>query len=124
MSKVVSIHPYFKVHSGKMGTFKELLPKFIQCTAPEDDCLWYDFTSCGDVVHCREAYNGAEGLMTHLGNVETLIGEALSISDLVRLEVHGSKEELGKLKESLSELNPDYYEYQVGIGKSLTKQVS
>lgn len=117
MSNVVSIHPYFKVHEGQLDTFKANLPKFTAITSEEEKCHWYDFTICGDVVHCREAYDGADGLLTHLGNVETLIGEALTISDLVRVEVHGPVAELEKLKVPLADLNPDYYIYETGIGK-------
>jgi quinol monooxygenase YgiN len=117
MSKVVSIHPYFKVHSGKMEEFRKLLDQFIEATAKEDDCLWYDFTMSEDVVHCREAYHGAEGLLAHADNVGALIGEALSISELLRLEIHAAKEEIEKLKEPLAELGPEYYEFQLGIGK-------
>jgi len=43
MSKVVSIHPYFKVHEGKFDAFKALLPKLIAVTRSEEGCLWYDF---------------------------------------------------------------------------------
>ena len=117
MSNLVSIHPYFKTHAGKLAAFKELLPKFTGITATEEKCHWYDFTICGDTVHCREAYDGADGLLTHIGNVEALIGEALTISDLARVEVHGPAAELEKLKGPLAELNPEYYVYETGIGK-------
>ncbi len=117
MSNVVSIHPYFKTHEGKLEAFKALLPKFIAATSSEERCHWYDFTICEDTVHCREGYDGAEGLLTHLGNVEAIIAEALTVSDLVRVEVHGPAEELAKLKEPLADLNPDYYEFHSGIGK-------
>jgi quinol monooxygenase YgiN len=117
MSKVVSIHPYFKCHEGKLDSFKALLPKFIEITAKEEKCHWYDFSICGDTVYCREAYDGAEGLLTHVGNVNALIGEALTFSDLVRVEVHGPAEELAKLKGPLAELNPEYFEFHSGIGK-------
>ena len=117
MSNVVSIHPYFKVHAGQLAAFKALLPKFVERTQMEEKCHWYDFSVCEDLVHCREAYDGAEGLLTHLGNVDALIGEALSISDLARVEVHGPVEELAKLKEPLADLKPDYFEHQLGIGK-------
>ncbi len=117
MSKVVSIHPYFKTHEGKLDAFIELLPKFVETTGTEEQCHWYDFTICGDTVHCREAYDGADGLLTHLGNVEALIGEALKVSDLLRVEVHGPAEELEKLKQPLADLNPDYYVFHSGIGK-------
>jgi len=117
MSNIVSIHPYFKVHEGKLSDFKDLLPRFIGATATEEKCCWYDFTICGDIVHCREAYEGAEGLLAHVANVEALIGEALGISELLRLEVHGAPDELGKLQGPLSELNPDYFEFHSGMVK-------
>ena len=117
MSNVVSIHPYFRCHEGKLDAFKAILPKFTERTGTEAKCHWYDFTVCGDLVHCREAYDGADGLLTHLGNVESLIGEALEISNLERVEVHGPAEELEKLKEPLADLSPDYFEFQTGIGK-------
>ena len=117
MSKVVSIHPYFKTHEGKLDAFKELLPQFIKHTSTEEMCHWYDFTISGDTVHCREAYDGADGLLAHLGNVDSVITQALTVSDLVRVEVHGPAAELAKLKEPLAELNPEYFEFHSGIGK-------
>lgn len=117
MSNVVSIHPYFKCHEGKLDAFKELLPKFVERTATEEKCHWYDFTISGDTVHCREAYDGADGLLAHIGNVESLLGEGMEISELVRVEVHGPAEELEKLKEPLADLNPEYYAFHSGIGK-------
>ncbi len=117
MSNVVSIHPYFKTHAGKLDAFKALLPQFVERTATEGKCHWYDFTIGGDTVHCREAYDGADGLLAHLGNVEGVIAQALTLSDLVRVEVHGPASELAKLKEPLADLNPEYYEFHSGIGK-------
>ena len=117
MSKVVSIHPYFKVHSGKIEEFRKLLDQFVEATANESDCLWYDFTMSGDVVHCREAYNGAKGLMAHAENVGSIIEKALDISDLLRLEIHATKEDIEKLKEPFADLSPEYYEFQLGLGK-------
>ena len=86
MSNVVSIHPYFKIHPGKMDEFLDLCEKFAEVTSTESGCLWYDFTKSGDIIHCREAYNGAEGLLAHAENVNSIIGDALSISDLIRLD--------------------------------------
>jgi len=59
---VVSLYPWFKIHPGKIAEFKALLPRFIEMTAPETGCLFYDFTLSDDVLHCREAYTGAEGV--------------------------------------------------------------
>ena len=57
----VSLHPYFKVHPGKLEEAKSLLPSFIEKTKTEERMLFYGFTLNGDEVFCREAYVGAEG---------------------------------------------------------------
>ena len=117
MSNTVSIHPYFNVHEGKLDAAKALLPKLIEVTSKEENCLWYDFSISDHVIHCREAYIGAEGLLTHIGNVDPLIQAMLEISELVRVEIHGPAEELAKLKEPLAALNPEYFDFLCGIGK-------
>jgi hypothetical protein len=70
-------------------------------------------------VHCREGYEDAEGVLFHLDNVGTLLNEALKISDLTRLEIHGPEEELAKLREPLAELNPEYFVLEYGFRHSL-----
>ena len=117
MSNTVSIHPYFDVHEGKLDDAKAILSKLIDITSQEKDCLWYDFSIHGNVIHCREAYVGAEGLLTHCGNVDPLIQAMLEISEMIRVEIHGPAEELAKLKEPLAGLNPEYFEFLCGIGK-------
>ncbi|MHB1307848.1 MAG: putative quinol monooxygenase [Limisphaerales bacterium] len=114
-AQVVSIHPYFKVHPGQMDTFKALLTEFIARTAGENGNLCYDFTIHDDVVFCREAYVGAEGLLTHLTNVGATVQSALQISDLLRVEVHGAAAELEKLKGPLADLKPTWFVFQCGV---------
>ena len=115
MSNVVSIHPYFRAHEGKIDTFRELCQTFIERTRTEEACLFYGFSFNGDQIFCREAYVGAEGVLAHLANVGDIIEEALKHSDLERLELHGNAEELAKLKEPLAELNPAYFTYECGF---------
>jgi hypothetical protein len=110
----VSIHPYFKVHAGKLDAARALLPRFIAKTTTEPKCLWYEFTSCGDVVFCREGYADAEGTLAHLTNVGDLLGEMLQISDLIRLEIHGPATELDRLKTPLADYKADWFAYEVG----------
>ena len=113
--RVVSIHPYFKVHEGKLQQWKGLCERFIATTQHEPKCLYYGFSFHDDQVHCREAYDGAEGLLTHLQNVDALLKEALTISDVARLEVHGTAEEIAKLRGPLAPLNPTYFVLEFGI---------
>jgi quinol monooxygenase YgiN len=113
--KCCSIVPYFKVHDGQLAAFHALCERFVAKTSDESGCLYYGFSFDGDEVHCREAYADAEGLLAHLENVGALIGEALEISELSRLEVHGPEEELQKLRQPLAELNPQFFVLQYGF---------
>jgi len=106
---LVTIHPYFKVHSGKEAQADEIMEKFVATTRGEAACLFYEFTVLGDEVFCREGYVGAAGVLHHLENVGAVLGEMLTISDLTRLEFHGPAEEIDKLREPLGHLNPAFF---------------
>ena len=116
-SDAVSIHPYFKVHAGKLEAAHALMARFVAKTQPEKNCLFYNFTLDGDTVHCREAYVGAQGVIEHLDNVGALVDEMLTMSDLVRLEFHGPAAELDKLRERCAPLNPAWFVSQCGISR-------
>jgi quinol monooxygenase YgiN len=113
--RIVSIHPYFKVFDGKLDAFRELCEQFIAATAKESSCLYYGFSFHGDEVHCREAYDGAEGLLKHLANVKSQLEASAKIAQITRLEIHGVSEELAKLQEPLKGLNPTYFTLEYGI---------
>jgi quinol monooxygenase YgiN len=63
LSNFVSLHPYFKVHSGKLETVKAGFPRFVEKTATEKKNLFYEFTVNGDEVFCREDYTDAESVL-------------------------------------------------------------
>ena len=113
--RCVSIHPYFKVADGKLDAFKQLCDQFMAATAKEPGCLYYGFSFNGDEIHCREAYDDAEGLLAHLDNVGAILGEALQIADVARLEIHGIEEELAKLRGPMAALNPAFFTLEYGI---------
>jgi len=110
--------PYFKVSRGKLGAFKELCEQFVAKTHEEIKYLYYGFSFDGDEAHCRQGYEDAEGLLTHLDNVDLLIGEALKISELTRLEVHGPEDELAKLREPLAKLKPQFFTLECGFRRN------
>ena len=112
VSRFVSLHPYFKVHPGKLDTFKAALPAFVEKTRAEEKNLFYEFTINSDEVFCREGYKDAEGLLAHLENVGAMLAEALKIADLIRIELHGPAAELDKLKVPLLHLSPACFELQ------------
>ena len=108
-SNFVSLHPYFKVHPGKLEAVKAGFPRFVEKTAIERKNLFYGFTVNGDEILCREGYIDADGVLAHLDNVGVLLAEMLKIADLTRVEVHGPAEELEKLKGPLAHLNPAWF---------------
>jgi quinol monooxygenase YgiN len=105
----VSLHPYFRVHPGRIDKIKAILPQFVEKTTAEKAVLFYEFSMNGDELFCREAYRNAEGLLAHLDNVGALLAEAMKIADLTRIEVHGPITELEKLKKPLAHLKPVWF---------------
>jgi quinol monooxygenase YgiN len=110
LSRFVSLHPYFKVPSDKMPFLKAILPEFAAKTRKEMGNLFYEFTINGDEVFCREGYVNADALLAHLENVGPMLAQALTMADLIRIEVHGPAAELAKLKEPLAHLKPSWFE--------------
>lgn len=113
--KCCTIVPYFKVQSGKLEAFKALCEQFVEKTNEEPKCLYYGFSFDEDQVHCREGYEDAEGALAHLENVGSLLKEALKIADITRLEIHGPKEELAKLREPVAALKPQFFTLEYGF---------
>jgi hypothetical protein len=109
LSNFVSLHPYFKVHPGKLEAVRAGFPRFVEKTATEEKVLFYEFTVNGDEIFCREGYTDAEGVLTHLDNVGVLLAELLTMGDLTRIEVRGPATELEKLKKPLAYLHPAWF---------------
>ena len=109
LSNFVSLHPYFKVHPGKLEAVKAGFPRFVEKTKTEEKNLFYEFTVNGDEMFCREGYIDAEGVLAHLDNIGALLAELLTMVDLIRFEVHGPAAELEKLKAPLAHLNPAWF---------------
>jgi hypothetical protein len=112
---VVSIHPYFRVNTGKMSEAKDLLRQMVARTLTERANLYYDFTVSADVVFCREAYVGAEGLLKHVENIGPILAEFLKMAEVLRVEVHGSNANLEKLKGPLAGLKPEWFVFECGV---------
>ncbi|HAV65071.1 MAG TPA: hypothetical protein DCY13_22210 [Verrucomicrobiales bacterium] len=112
-----SIHPYFKIQPGKLDAFKALADRFVERTRSEPGCYYYGFSFDGDEGHCREGYQNARALLAHLTNVDDLVQQALSISSLSRVEVHGPEAELEILREPLAGLNPQFFTLEYGFRK-------
>lgn len=104
-----SLVPYFEVPEDKMAEFKTLVRKFVERTKNEPGCLFYAFSFNGLTAHCREGYEDAAALLSHLDNVGAILQEALKIAKISRLEVHAPEKELDKLRGPLAGLAPQWF---------------
>src|SRR5204862_7565721 len=109
LSKFVRLHPYFKVHPGKLDGVKAMLPQFTARTATEKAMLLYEFSWNAGERFGREGYTDAEGVLAHLDNVGELLAELLTMGDLARIDVHGPATELEKLKKPRAHLHPAWF---------------
>jgi hypothetical protein len=110
--------PYFEVQDGQLAAFKALGPQFVAKTRTESGCLHYAFSFSGNAAHCREGYENAEALLAHLQNVGDLLGQALKIAKIVKLEVHAPAAEVEKLRGPMAALNPQFFVLEEGIRRS------
>jgi quinol monooxygenase YgiN len=113
--KCCTIVPYFKVHDGKLDTFKDISRKLVERSSQEPKCLFYSFTFSGDEAHCREGYEDAQGVLDHLSNSGALIEQLLAVSDLTRHEIHGPAEEIDKLREPLAGVAVQFFFLEHGF---------
>lgn len=112
---VCTLVPYFTVQDGKLDEFKALGEQMIQRTQAETEVAFYGFSFCGQRAHCREGYRSAAGILAHLENVDSLLQQALAISSLDILEIHGPADQLDQLREPLKGLNPTYFVMEAGF---------
>lgn len=106
---VCTLVPYFEIADGQLEAFQALGPRFVERTKTEPGCVHYCFSFSGQQAHCREGYDNAEAVLAHLENVGALLGEALKISKITRLEVHGPAAEIDKLRGPMAQLNPQFF---------------
>ena len=114
-TNVVSIHPYFKAHRGKLAAFKAAMPAFIEKTRTETGNLYYEFTVNGEEIFCREAYAGAAAALAHLANVGPELAEIFKIATVTRLEIHGPAAELDQLRGPMAQMNPAWFILEAGV---------
>ncbi len=117
----VSVAPYFQIHAGKMEAFKRICERFVATSATEPDCLYYGFAFKDNLALCREGFKHAQALLDHLENLSPIVAEMTTVSDLIKIEVHGAEAELAKLREPLNKLKPEYFVLEYGFRHDPTK---
>jgi len=112
--KVVTLAPYFRIND--LAAFKRIWQEDYEKFAHKEDCVHYAFCFTDDKrAHCREAYPNAEMVLQHLADVGAPLKAVLDgPAELERLEVHGPKVEVDKLRDALSPLGCLFYETEWG----------
>ena len=112
-----TIAPYFKVQDGKLDVFKELCERFVETTrASPDVCITVSVLApisptVGRVTKTPTPY-------WHTFRTSgALLEEMPQSAEIVKLQIHGPEEELAKLREPLSELNPEFFTLEYGFRK-------
>jgi hypothetical protein len=119
MDRSVTLAPYFKLKDA--AQFKQIWQEDYRNFAHKGDCVHYAFcfSEDGTRAHCREAYTNADTVLQHLADVDKPLKAVLAgPAELERLEVHGPKEELDKLREALSPLGCLFYVTEWGTRPS------
>jgi len=115
---VCTLVPYFVVQDGKLDEFKALGEQMVEKTRSEDEVVFYGFSFSGQKAHCREGYRSAAGVLAHLENVNELLGKALQIASIERLEVHAPAADVAALEGPLKELGPTFFTMESGFRKN------
>ena len=113
--KVCTLVPYFLVEEGRLDDFKALGERMLEKTRAEEAVVHYGFSFAGQQAHCREGYADAAGILAHLENVGELLGRALEIAELERLEVHAPAAEIEKLRGPMQQLAPTFFTLESGF---------
>lgn len=116
----ISLEPTFALQDeADIAGFKELAAKFyakvdsgLKDDGVETGLIKYFFTVSedGKLARCQEEYTDAAAVMAHVGNVESVLGEALEKFPMVSLQCHGPKAELAKLKDALGPVGCVFFE--------------
>jgi len=111
----IQITAKFKIHSGKVEEFKKIAAQCVPAVkANETGALQYDWFFNPGETECvvRETYSDSNAVLAHMGNIGTLLGQLLAMSDF-DLEVFGNLSE--ELKNAAAGLNPKVYSFYQGL---------
>lgn len=107
--------PYFRIAEGRVEQWRALVPEFVARAETEAGCVHYAFSFDGQDAHCREGYVDAAALLAHLENVADLLQQALTMSELVRLEVHGPADQIAALRGPMADRNAQFFTLERGF---------
>jgi len=125
---VCHLYPFFKLKD--VDAFKKIWKDAYAATeaaAGEEKSHQYAFAfhtaEDGSITaSCRESYGDAEGVLTHLKNVDGPLNAVLNgPADLASLELHGPAAEVAKLQEALGPLGCLFYETGWGFRNATPK---
>jgi acyl-CoA-binding protein/quinol monooxygenase YgiN len=116
--KCVYLVPYWTLKDA--AAFKSAWKSAYNTTvtrAAEEKTAHYAFCFEGDTAMCRECYADADALLAHVGNVTPVLEATAAFADILRMELHGPKDQLEKLKPAFEAKGALFFETAWGFRK-------
>jgi len=101
VDQVVVICPYFKVSPEQFGLWKKHCDNFHKAAMEIDGMLYYGMAFNDSGVYIRQGFRTVAALLEDLGRADGSMTEPLKHSALQRVEVHGTRRQLVKVKSKI-----------------------
>eukprot|EP00408_Alexandrium_pacificum_P059738 CAMPEP_0171169034 /NCGR_PEP_ID=MMETSP0790-20130122/8010_1 /TAXON_ID=2925 /ORGANISM="Alexandrium catenella, Strain OF101" /LENGTH=1420 /DNA_ID=CAMNT_0011633877 /DNA_START=80 /DNA_END=4339 /DNA_ORIENTATION=+ len=105
--------PYFSVQPEKMEEFSSKTEAFYKSAVETEDVLFYGADKSDAGVSYRQGYRSASALVSHIEQTKVSMSQVLETSQLDRVEVHGTRKQLMKVKRStttIEQTNIEFFE--------------
>jgi hemoglobin-like flavoprotein len=106
----VSMVPFFELK--EVEKFKKIWKAWYEDFPHREDCLYYAaaFSEDGTRAICRQAFRSADKVLQHYSDIRGALKSSLSgPAELRRMEVHGPRKELEKLRPTLEPTGAVFY---------------
>jgi len=108
---IIMMYPYFKVSPEQFEQWKEHCDEFYKAAMETDDLLCYGMAFNDGGVHVRQGYRSAAALLEHLRRADRPMTDALKHSTLQRVEVHGPRRQLAKVKRQMTKVGDCLFQF-------------
>ena len=114
MERLQATATFPNIAAEDLAQFKQLAAKALEITNSESGTAQYDWFFNHDETSCvlRETYESSDAVLTHLANVEDLLGQLIALGHGLEIEVFGSPS--AELMEFAGFLQPTVYTYFQG----------
>uniref|UniRef100_A0A7S1WPZ4 Uncharacterized protein n=1 Tax=Alexandrium catenella TaxID=2925 RepID=A0A7S1WPZ4_ALECA len=96
--------PYYKVLPENVDAFNSSSEAFYKSAEETEDVLYYGAARSDTGVSYRQGFRSAQALVSHVEQTQVCMTETLRTSELEKVEVHGTKKQLLKVKRQTTKI--------------------